>query len=438
MSQFRIRPTLKPLVGTVQVPGDKSISHRALLLGALAKGQSQLSGFLYGRDCVATLDIMRQLGIDIQQTHDRLTIEGNGLFGLKEPSHVLDCQNSGTTIRLLAGLLSAQPFFTTLSGSEQIRRRPMGRVIEPLSNMGARIFGRSNNTLAPLAIVPTTQLKGQCHKLNIASAQIKSAIALAGLYADGVTDIVEPGPSRDHTERMLRSMGASLESQAGRVRVSPQTTPLRPLRAHIPADPSSAAFLVAAAAMLPGSELNLTHVGTNPTRTGFLSALRQMGLLINTQNESYALGEPVADLHIQHHALKGQNFSGDAIVTMIDELPLIAVVATQAHGITQVFNAEELKVKETNRIETTVSELRKMGAKIEATADGFVVEGPTRLMGAEVTSHHDHRLAMALSIAALCAEGETCIQNAEVTDDSFVGFVQTLQDLGAEIIEEPS
>lgn len=435
-TRLRIQKS-KALKGRALVPGDKSISHRALIFGALAKGPSRVTHFLNGSDCLATAQVMRDLGIEVSEQGDGVVIKGRGLpDAFSEPSDVLNCQNSGTTIRLMMGLLAAQPFLSVLSGSDQIRRRPMGRVITPLQKMGARLHGRGGDRLAPVVVRPCAGLSGYVHHLDVASAQVKSALILAGLFADGPSTIIEPGPSRDHSERLLRAMGARIENTLEGVRVWPQSEALSPFEMKVPADPSSAAFLAAAAMLVPGSELVLEDVSINTTRTGFFDALRQMGASLEFVNATQRMNEPIADITLQTTALKACDFGGEIIVRMIDELPILAVLATQAHGITTVRDAKELRVKETDRIATTVSELCKMGARIEARDDGFVVEGPTPLHGALVSSHGDHRLAMALAIAGLCASSETVIEDAKVTVDSFPGFVKTLARLGAEVVEE--
>jgi 3-phosphoshikimate 1-carboxyvinyltransferase len=436
--RLRVNKTTR-LRGSSSVPGDKSISHRALMFGAMADGSSRVTNFLNGSDCLATAQVMRDLGVKVDMHGaSELTIEGCGLKGLKEPADVLNCENSGTTIRLMSGLLAAQPFFSVLNGSEQIRRRPMGRVIAPLKQMGANLQARENNRLAPIAIGPAHSLLGGSHALEVASAQAKSALILAGLYAQGPSTIIEPGPSRDHTERLLQAMGARFQNAPNVVTILPQDAPLSGFDMRVPGDPSSAAFLMAAALMVPSSKLLLADVSVNYTRTGFLDAIQQMGARVEIRNQRERVNEPIADIAIEFADLNAADFGGEIIVRMIDELPILAVVATQAQGVTTIRDAKELKVKETNRIDTTVSELRKMGAKIEALDDGFVIEGPTQLKGAHVSSHGDHRLAMAMAVAGLCAQGETIVDGAEVTVDSFPGFASTLHALGANISEERS
>ena len=425
-----------PLAGTTAVPGDKSISHRSVMFGAIAEGTSHIRNFLDGADCRYSVSAMRQLGVQIEVlSPTELLVHGRGVNGLQEPNDVIDCGNSGTTIRLLTGLLAGQNFTSFLNGTAQIRRRPMGRVARPLRGMGADIVGRQGGDYAPLAIRPA-KLRGVDYLMPVASAQVKSCVLLAGMYAGGLTIVREPGPARDHTERMLIAMDAPITVNGNTVSSEQPQAPLKPLDLTVPGDISSAAFLLVAGAITPGSHLLLTGVGVNPTRTGIIDALRAMGAQIVFHNERMQAGEPVADLEVSYSELKGADFGGEIIVTMIDELPVLAVAATQATGRTVVRDAGELRVKETDRIATTVSELRKLGAKIEPTADGYIVDGPTPLKSAPVESHDDHRLAMAMTVAGLVAKGVTVVFGAEVTGDSFPGFEQTLQLLGAELTVE--
>ncbi len=424
------------LTGHCSVPGDKSISHRAVMFASIAEGVSRISNFLDGHDCRATIGVMRDLGAEIEVvTPTELIVHGRGVDGLQEPNSVLDCANSGTTIRLLTGLLAGQKFTSILNGTAQIRRRPMGRIVQPLRGMGAQIIGRQNGQYAPLGIAPV-RLRGMEYDMPVASAQVKSCLLLAGLYAEGLTIVREPGPARDHTERMLRAMGAPIHVMGRTVSSERPTQPLQPIDIAVPGDISSAAFLLVAGATIPGSQITVTGVGVNPTRTGIVDALLEMGAQIEYTNERDQAGEPVADLVVRHGELRGATFGGEQIVTMIDELMVLAVAATQAHGRTVVRNAGELRVKETDRIATTVTELRKMGAKIEPTEDGFIIDGPTPLTGAPVESQGDHRLAMAMTVAGLVAKGATTVYGAEVTADSFPGFEVTLQALGAKLTVE--
>ncbi len=429
MTCLRVRAA-GPLRGRAHIPGDKSISHRALLLGALATGPSQVHGFLPARDCLATLAALQALGVSVE-THSptHLTVHGRGLRGLRAPYGPLDCARSGTTMRLLAGILAGQPFDSQLTGHPQLLRRPMRRVVEPLRRMGADI--RDTDGHAPL-FIHGRPLYGGDYILPVASAQVKSALLLAGLYADGPTRIRQPGPARDHTERMLAAMGADIHTNGLEVTLTPGP-PLHPLHLAIPGDLSSAAFVLVAALLTPGSQVTIEGVGVNPTRTGLLDVLWAMGADIRLENERLQGGEPVADLTVAASKLEGTSVGGDMVVRMIDEFPILTVAATQAHGPTVVRDARELRVKETDRIATVVSELRTLGADIEALDDGFIVQGPTPLRGGRVHSHGDHRLAMALAVAGMLA-GDTCIvQDTACIGDSFPGFPALLRALGADV-----
>jgi 3-phosphoshikimate 1-carboxyvinyltransferase len=432
MTQIHIQSG-SSLTGQCSVPGDKSISHRAVMFGSIAEGKSRIQGFLDGGDCHSTIAVMRDLGVEIEVvTPTELIVHGRGANGLQEPNSVLDCGNSGTTIRLLAGLLAGQKFTSILNGTPQIRRRPMGRIVQPLRGMGAQIIGRQNGAYAPLGIAPV-RLRGMEYNLPVASAQVKSCLLLAGLYAEGLTIIREPGPARDHTERMLGAMGAPIQVIGRTVSSERPSQPLQPIDITIPGDISSAAFLLVAGAIIPGSRVTVSGVGVNPTRTGIVDALVEMGANIVFKNERDQAGEPVADLEVSHSELQAATFGGEQIVTMIDELMVLAIAATQARGRTVIRDAGELRVKETDRIASTVGELRKMGAKIEPAEDGFIIDGPVQLIGAPLESQGDHRLAMAMTVAGLVARGDTTVYGSEVTADSFPGFEITLQALGAKL-----
>jgi 3-phosphoshikimate 1-carboxyvinyltransferase len=433
MSHLTVEPG-GPLRGRVRVPGDKSISHRALLLGAIAGGSSRVEGFLPASDCRATLRNVRALGVEAEErSPTTLIVVGRGLHGLQEPEDVLDCGRSGTTMRLLAGLLAGQPFTSLLTADAQLRRRPMGRIVEPLRLMGATVLGRGDGRWPPIAL-RGGHLQGIGYDLPVASAQLKSALLLAGLYADGPTTLRVPGPARDHTERMLIAMGAELSIQDWTVEIQPGGE-LQALDVVVPGDLSSAAFLVVAATLLPGSELTIEGLGVNPTRTGLLDVLGEMGADVTCCNERTVSGEPVADLTVRASELHGVEVRGTIVVRAIDELPVLAVAATQARGETVLRDAAELRVKETDRIATTVQELRRLGAEIEPRPDGFVVRGPTPLRspGAEVDSHGDHRLAMALVVAGLVARDEIVVQGTDCIADSFPGFEATLSECGIEL-----
>ncbi|MBM3189392.1 MAG: 3-phosphoshikimate 1-carboxyvinyltransferase, partial [Chloroflexi bacterium] len=393
---LRVRSASR-LEGEISLPGDKSITHRALMLGALGAGPSRIQGYLDGEDCRATMGCLHALGVNVEQHGPgRLTVQGVGLRGWSEPADVLDCVRSGTTMRLLAGLLVGQSFYSVLSGDAQLRRRPMGRVIAPLRQMGAQIWARDGHRLPPLSISGTT-LCGIEYALPVASAQVKSCLLLAGLYAEGRTTVAEPGPSRDHTERMLRARGVHVVTDGLTHRLDGPVSELQALDTIVPGDLSSGAYFLVGALLAPRSRVLLRNVGANPTRTGLLDVLRQMGAHLPLHDERDEGGEPVADLWVEPQALCGAEVGGDLVPRMIDEFPILALAATQAQGVTRVRDAAELRVKETDRIATTVEALRTLGARIEATPDGFVVEGPTPLQGAVVDSHGDHRLAMTLA-----------------------------------------
>jgi 3-phosphoshikimate 1-carboxyvinyltransferase len=451
MSVLIIHPS-GPLRGTAAVPGDKSISHRALLLSALAEGDSTITGWVDADVCQATLRCVRALGGQVDQ-HDAstLTVRGAGLGGLREPADVLDCAGSGTTIRLIAGILAGQPFTSVLTGSDALRRRPMGRVADPLRLMGATVLGRQDGKLLPLTI-RGGNLHGIDYAMPVASAQVKSAILLAGLFATGETIVREPGPARDHTERMLAHFGVEVQVEA-----EAKGTAIRLMGGQklagggpldVPADFSSAAFPLVAGVLVPDSDLRLRGVGVNPTRTGLFDLLAEMGgdlemdggrrMTDHTPSpvvgrRSSSAGEPMADLTARASALRAVEVGGEVVVRAIDEFPIFAVAATQAAGVTVVRDAAELRVKESDRIGTVCQELRKLGAEVAERPDGMVIRGPTPLKGAVVDSHHDHRLAMALAIAALIADGPTEVLDAGVIHDSFPNFVEMMQALGAKI-----
>ena len=428
--KLRVRPC-QILRGSVTVPGDKSISHRALLLGAIAHGVSTVRKWLPADDCQATLNALRDLGVTVERVSPtELLVHGAGLRGLSPPAGPIDCRGSGTTMRLLAGILAGQPFTSTLDGHAGLRRRPMERVAIPLREMGAAV--ETQDGCPPLTI-SGGNLNSINYRLPVASAQVKSAVLLAGLYAHGQTTVHQPAPSRDHTERMLRAQGVNIEAHNDIITLTPSTHPLAPFSLTVPADFSSASFPLVAASLVPGADVTLEGVGVNPTRTGLLDVLDAMGAGVESLNQAEHGGEPVADLVAGSRRLKGVEVSGDVVVRMIDEFPIFAVAATQAQGETLVRDARELRVKETDRIASVVAELRVLGAAIEERDDGFIVEGPARLRGAQVQSHDDHRLAMALVVAGLIAEGETIVDGAEVIDDSFPGFVGLMRGLGADI-----
>lgn len=441
-----VRPT-RGLAGELVPPGDKSISHRSFLLATLATGVTEVRAALETGDCAHSMAVAEALGCRVWREGEITLVKSPGLRRLSEPLAEIDCGRSGTTMRLLCGLLAGRPFPTFLTADPQLARRPMGRVLDPLSEMGARYLARAGGTRAPIAFAGTgdqgVALHGHRHVLKIASAQVKSALLLAGLDAVGTTEVVEPGPARDHTERMLIAQGAPLTSGVGPEgrwhRIERLETPLRPLQLTVPADPSSAAFPIVAACIVPGSHVLLRNVGMNPTRAGIVHVLRRMGARISLLNERMAGGEPVADLDIEAGPLHGTVVAGEEVVTLIDELPILALAASCATGVTEVRDAAELRVKETDRIACTAEQLQALGAAITATPDGWHIVGGT-LRGAAVHSHGDHRLAMALTVAGLVASGETHVTDAACAADSYPGFVDDLRALGARIedLESPS
>lgn len=422
-----VQPAAQPLCGSLHVPGDKSISHRALLFGALATGTSRIHGLLSTGDCLATQTCLAQLGVTIEHDTDgTVVVHGVGLRGLTAPTTDIHCGRSGTTLRLLAGILAGQSFSSKLTGDRQLLRRPMARIVDPLRAMQSTI--KSTNGCAPLRITGT-KLHGAIHDLTIASAQVKSALLLAGLFADSDTTVHQCGPARDHTERMLDAMGAGVHVDGLTVRIEPAAA-LSPLALRIPGDISSAAFPIVAAILVPGSTITLRHVGLNPTRTGLLDVLIAMGADIEIVNRSIDSGEPVGDLTVRSSQLSATTVDGPTVVRMIDEFPILAVAACYAQGTTIVHGASELRAKETDRIATVASELRALGARIGEYEDGFAIHGPTPLHGGLVDSHRDHRLAMALTIAGLVAQDDVIVDQAEYAADSYPGFLEQLHSLG--------
>jgi 3-phosphoshikimate 1-carboxyvinyltransferase len=425
--------TIKPCPrseGEVILPGDKSISHRAVILNSLAKGKAQIDNFAPGRDCLATVKCLRALGVKIGRKGSRdsptLLVLGTGEDGLKEASNVLNAEDSATTMRLLGGLLSSQPFLSIITGDVSLRNRPMGRLIEPLRLMGAEIWGRGRDSFAPL-VIKGGRLRGIDFILPVPSAQIKSAILLAGLFAQGNTVLHQPIPSRDHTERMLKRMGASLESQGNLISLLPLSSPLVPVNLRVPGDISSAAYFLVAGAIHPHARIVIRDCGINPTRTGIIDILLAMGAKLKIDNERLEAGEPLADIVVESSELKGIELGGDIIPRLIDEIPVLAVAGCVAKGKTVIRDAGELRVKESDRIATVSSELSRLGAKIEPLPDGMAIYGGRTLLGTEVDSHFDHRLAMSLAVAGLVAKGETTIKHAQAAQVSYPAFWQDMQ-----------
>ncbi len=417
---------VKQMRGEVTIPGDKSISHRAVMFGSLAEGVTEVTNFLQGADCLSTIDAFRKMGIEIENTPEKILIHGRGLHGLTAPSCVLDMGNSGTTTRLISGILAGQTFESTLTGDASIQKRPMRRIIEPLSMMGGKIVSVNGNDCAPLHITGAP-LHGIHYHSKVASAQVKSAILLAGLYADGETLVTEPSLSRNHTEIMLHYFGADISSENKTARICPGPR-LQGQKIHVPGDISSAAYFIAAGLLVPGSEILIRNVGINPTRDGILKVAKEMGGNITFLNENYD-GEPTADLLVKHSHLHGVVIEGDLIPTLIDELPIINIMAACAEGTTVIHDAAELKVKESNRIDVMVQYLSAMGCDITGTDDGMVIVGGRPLHGTEVDSHLDHRIAMSFAIAALIAEGETKIEGSDVVTISYPDFYKDLERL---------
>jgi len=425
--------------GSIRVPGDKSISHRSLLLGALANGTTEVRGFLRSQDCLATLAILRALGVEITESADgRIEICGRGPEGLREPETVLDAGNSGTTLRLLAGILAGRPFFSVLTGDASLRRRPMRRVVDPLTAMGATLLGRAGGQYPPLAI-QGRQLSGIAWPSPVASAQVKSAILLAGLQATGETSVTEPMLSRDHTERMLTAFGVSVRREGTTVSI-PGEARLYATNLAVPGDLSSAAFFLTAAAALPGSELLIRDAGINPTRTGALEVLEAMGARVTRERERNEGGEPVADLRIRGARFRGAKVGAELIPRLLDEIPALAIAAGLAEGETVISGAAELRVKEVDRLSAVAGELAKLGIQVAEEREGLRIVGGRRLRGAVVRSRGDHRMAMALAVAGLFADGETRVQDVACVETSFPGFAELLAEVapgcGIQEIEE--
>lgn len=415
---------IKKAAGQIKVPGDKSISHRAVMLGSLANGVTEISGFLKGADCLSTIDCFRKMEIDIDINGENVTVHGNGLRGLKKPDEMLYTGNSGTTTRLLCGILAGQNFDTSITGDASIQKRPMGRVVKPLSMMGAKI----ENEYCPLYITGT-KLHGIDYKMPVASAQVKTAIILAGLYADGETVIHEIEKSRDHTELMLSAMGADLTVDNLDITVKP-TNDLTAVNVDVPGDISSAAFFLVLGAIMPNSQITVINVGINPTRTGIIDVLKDMGADITLENVHTSAGETVADITVRSSSLKGTTVGGDIIPRLIDELPIIAVAAVFADGQTVIKDAQELKVKETNRIRAVVDEFNKCGIDITETDDGMIINGGKSIHGADFKTYGDHRMAMSLTVLAQLADGESTLDDSDCACVSYPTFFDDFYKLG--------
>lgn len=416
------------LKGTISIPGDKSISHRAIMFGAISEGMTEITNFLQGADCLSTISCFQKMGISIENKIDRVIVHGNGLHGLRAPNVLLDVGNSGTTTRLISGILAGQSFSATLNGDTSIQSRPMNRILTPLASMGAKVKSKENNDCAPLEFQPS-KLHGIAYSSPVASAQVKSCILLAGLYADGPTSVTEPVLSRNHTELMLSAFGASIHSEGTTASVLPDST-LKGLQIEVPGDISSAAYFIAAGLLVPNSEIMIQNVGINPTRDGILKIAYAMGANIQQINKRIVSGEAVCDLLVTSSNLKGTTVEGDIIPTLIDELPMIAVMAAFADGTTIIKDASELKVKESNRIETVAENLRRMGAKVTPTDDGMIIEGNRdKLHGAEFDSYLDHRIAMSFAVAALALPEECTMKDGSCVNISYPTFYKDLTGL---------
>jgi 3-phosphoshikimate 1-carboxyvinyltransferase len=426
--RFRVRPATR-LAGSTHVPGDKSISHRAALLGALADGTTEIHGYLEAEDCLRTITAVQALGAEVsRKAPGHYRINGAGRHGLREATDVVDCGNSGTSARLLVGVLAGQPFWTMLTGDESLRARPMARVAEPLRRMGAAVIGRAGGSKLPLAVKGTRPLRAITHDSPVASAQVKSAVLLAGLYADGPVSVNEPAPSRDHSERMLRQFGAHLVTGERSVTLTPGE--LHASTVWVPGDISSTAFLLVAGALLGDPAVTIQGVGVNPTRTGVLDVLEAMNARLRIDRAPATdAAEPAADICVSASELKATSIGGTLIPRLIDEIPVLAIAAACGRGATTIGDAAELRVKESDRIAALARELGKMGIEVEERPDGMTIKGPQRFYGARVTSGGDHRIAMALAVAGLVADGETVIEDVGCVATSFPQFAATLNAL---------
>lgn len=420
----------KSLKGELRVPSDKSISHRSVMLSSINKGEVIVRNFLPSEDCLNTLKAFKELGVQIEKRGGEIAVRGRGKRSLKEPFNVIDLGNSGTSIRLISGILAGQPFYTVLTGDRYLRRRPMDRIALPLRRMGAQIYGREEGRFPPLTVIGNENLKGIKYKSPKASAQVKSAILLAGLYAEGEVEITEPAKSRDHTERMLRAFGVEVFEEGLTVKLGEKRELEADLEIRVPADISSASFFMVGALITPNSEVLLKEVILNPTRTGILKVMERMGADFEILNRRETSGEEVGDIVVRFTSeLRPTTVEGQEIPTLIDEIPIIALLATQAQGETVIKDAAELRVKESDRIKTTVENLRAIGAEVEELPDGMVIKGKSRLKGGKVFSHGDHRIAMTFAVASLITEGPVEIDDTACVSTSYPGFFDDLKGL---------
>ncbi len=424
MSSIELVPVTKGLQGVLEVPGDKSISHRSVIFASLSEGTSKISNFLTGEDCLRTVEVFRNFGVEIEQEEDTLVVQGKGISSLKEPVSPLNFGNSGTTARLMSGVLAGLPHFSTAYGDASLSKRPMDRVVMPLKEMGAEISGRQQASYLPLAFAGTT-LTGKIHHMTVKSAQVKSALLLAGLLAEGTTTVIENGRTRNHTEMLLPQFGVDVSVQGSEIRIEggqqPQASELR-----VPGDISSAAFFLVAASITPDSELIIKNVGLNPTRNGVIQALELMGAEIEAEPHTYIGKEPVGDIKVSTSFLNAITLEGDLIANLIDEIPIIALAATQAEGTTVIRDAKELRVKETDRVEAVAYNLNRLGAKVETREDGLVIHGPTPLHGGEVDSYGDHRIGMMGAIASLISTAPVTIKDKDCINISYPNFFDHL------------
>ncbi|WP_440895728.1 3-phosphoshikimate 1-carboxyvinyltransferase [Amphibacillus sp. Q70] len=427
MEKVQLNTTKSALTGEITVPGDKSISHRAVIFGSLAKGTTTITHFLDGEDCLTTIKAFQAMGVRVEQKEDKVVIQSDGIAGLKEPFMPIDLGNSGTTARLLLGVLAGLPFHTTLFGDQSLTIRPMDRIRDPLLEMGAQIDGRNNGSYLPIA-VRGQSLTGITFYPPVKSAQVKSGVLLAGLLANGETSVIETTKTRDHTENMLTAFGGEIAVEGNKVTVQGKQS-LTGTEIEVPGDISSAAFFIVAALLVPGSELTIKNVGLNPTRTGLLDVLQEMKADLSITETKRMGGESIGDIKIKYSELIGADVAGDVIPRMIDELPILALLATQAKGKTVIRDAEELRYKETDRIASVVNILNTLGGKVEATKDGMIIEGETPLSGGQADSDGDHRLGMMIAIASLICQDEVILTNADAIKISYPGFFEDLATL---------
>jgi len=424
MGNIQLKRATAPLQGEVYIPGDKSISHRAIMFASLAEGKTEITNFLDGEDCLHTIDIFKKFGVQIEQTGTNVIVQSRGVHNFEEPKVPLYFGNSGTTARLLLGLFSGIPYFTTMHGDQYLTVRPMDRVVNPLTKMGAKIDGRQNGKYLPIA-VRGKQLQGMTYEVPVKSAQVKSAILLAGLFAQGNTTVIESAKTRDHTENMLRAFGANIKTEGLSVTIEPVDT-LTPVNVTVPGDISSAAFLMVAGAIVPNSSITLKNVGLNETRTGIIDVMQKMNVKMTIANQREISGEWLGDITVSYSTLKSMTIDGSYMARLIDEIPIIALLATQAEGTTVIKDAEELRVKETDRIKAVVDVLSTLGANIEETEDGMIIHGKTALRGGNISSYYDHRIAMMGAIAALIANNEVWIDDTDSINISYPAFFEHL------------